>query len=108
MAGVLLPPESSKGEDQMKAHDPFQGRAIRRAWGGNSRPFFLVAVILGALGVARLAQSATPASAPLTHTSGGITYSSGRFIAANPTPVPEVDAGPECDNPVQPCDDYAL
>jgi len=92
----------------MKAHDPFRGRAIRRAWGENSRPFFLAAVILGALGVARLAQSATPASGTLTDTSGPITYSSGPFLAANPTPVPEVDAGPECDNPVQPCDDYAL
>ncbi|MGH3008550.1 MAG: PKD domain-containing protein [Gaiellaceae bacterium] len=27
---------------------------------------------------------------------------------ANPTPVPAVDTGPECDNPVQPCDDFGL
>src|SRR5207237_9750068 len=30
------------------------------------------------------------------------------FNAANPTPVIELDRGPECNNPSQPCDDYAL
>src|SRR5206468_1927405 len=27
---------------------------------------------------------------------------------ANPTPIPQVDVGPRCSNPIQPCDDYAL
>jgi hypothetical protein len=54
------------------------------------------------------AQGATPSSGTLTDTSGPITYTAGPFAVANPTPVPLVDTGPECDNPVQPCDDYAL
>ncbi len=54
------------------------------------------------------AHGATPASGMLTDTSGPITYTAGPFAVANPTPVPVVDSGPECDNPVQPCDDFAL
>jgi len=52
--------------------------------------------------------AATPASGTLTATSGPLTYSAGPFTLANPTPIPEYDIGPECSNPVQPCDDYAL
>jgi len=37
-----------------------------------------------------------------------VTYTAGPFFVINPTPVIEVDVGPECDNPVQPCDDFAL
>jgi len=54
------------------------------------------------------AWAATPASGTLTNTSGPLTYSAGPFLVANPTPIPEYDIGPECTNPVQPCDDYAL
>lgn len=54
------------------------------------------------------AHGATPAGGTLTDTSGPITYTAGPFALANPTPVPVVDSGPECDNPVQPCDDFAL
>src|SRR5438067_5900306 len=54
------------------------------------------------------AHGATPASGTLTDTSGPITYTAGPFAVANPTPVPLLDAGPECTNPVQPCDDFAL
>ena len=54
------------------------------------------------------AQGATPASGTLTDTSGPINYTAGPFPLANPTPVPLVDSGPECENPVQPCDDFAL
>ncbi|HEX4323719.1 MAG TPA: PKD domain-containing protein [Gaiellaceae bacterium] len=54
------------------------------------------------------AHGATPASGTLTDTSGPITYTAGPFAVANPTPVPLLDSGPECDNPVQPCDDFAL
>jgi hypothetical protein len=49
-----------------------------------------------------------PASGTLTDASGSVSYSAGPFVAANPTPVLLLDAGPECTNPVQPCDDYAL
>src|SRR3954466_15548996 len=52
--------------------------------------------------------ASTPASGTLTTTSGPLTYSAGPFTVANPTPIPEWDVGPECNNPVQPCDDYAL
>ena len=54
------------------------------------------------------AHGATPASGTLTDTSGPITYTAGPFALANPTPVPVVDSGPECNNPVQPCDDFTL
>jgi hypothetical protein len=52
--------------------------------------------------------AATPASGTLTTTSGPLTYSAGPFLVPNPTPIPEYDIGPECNNPVLTCDDYAL
>ena len=54
------------------------------------------------------ALAATPSSGTLTATSGPVSYGAGPFPLANPTPVPLVDAGPECGNPSQPCDDFAL
>lgn len=54
------------------------------------------------------ANAATPSSGTLTDASGPITYTAGPFAVANPTPVPLVDSGPECSNPEQPCDDFAL
>jgi PKD repeat protein len=60
-------------------------------------------VMLGALSFA-----ATPSSGTLTDTSGPKSYNAGPFFVANQTPVPFVDQGPECLNPFQPCDDYAL
>src|SRR5690242_9393831 len=54
------------------------------------------------------AWAAAPSSGTLTATSGPVSYSAGPFPLANPTPVPLVDAGPECNNPSQPCDDFAL
>ncbi len=67
---------------------------------------FFAAVL--AIAIAANAGAATPASGTLTDVSGPITYTAGPFLVPNPTPVPEVDSGPECDNPIQPCDDYAL
>ncbi len=58
--------------------------------------------------LAPAAHAATPASGTLTATSGPVTYTAGPFPLANPTPVPLLDSGPECANPVQPCDDFAL
>jgi len=52
--------------------------------------------------------AANPPSGTLTDVSGPLNYTSGPFNVANPTPVIEVDRGPECNNPSQPCDDYAL
>ena len=57
---------------------------------------------------AQLASGATPPSGTLTDTSGPLSYSAGPFNVANPTPVPEVDVGPHCNNPAVPCDDFAL
>jgi hypothetical protein len=64
-----------------------------------------------ALAVPMLLQSAgagTPSSGTLTDSSGPVTYTAGPFAVANPTPVPVVDSGPECNNPAQPCDDFLL
>ena len=54
------------------------------------------------------AAAATPTSGTLTPTSGPLTYSSGPFLQPNPTPIPEYDIGPECNNPIEVCDFYAL
>ncbi len=54
------------------------------------------------------AWAAVPPSGTLTDTSGSLTYTAGPFAVANPTPILFVDQGPECLNPFQPCDDYAL
>jgi PKD repeat protein len=79
---------------------------------GSARARLALAVGLAALAAAFMvlptAHGATPASGTLTDTSGPITYTAGPFAVANPTPVPVIDSGPECDNPVQPCDDFAL
>ena len=40
--------------------------------------------------------------------SGPVTYTAGPFNTANATPIPQVDVGPECLDPLQPCDHYAL
>lgn len=53
-------------------------------------------------------RAATPASATLTATSGPVVYTAGPFVVANPTPIIEVDVGPRCNNPVEPCDEFAL
>src|SRR5437667_10209368 len=62
-----------------------------------------------ALIVAGIRSSASnPSSGTLTDVSGPLNYTAGQFNVANPTPVIEVDRGPECNNPSQPGDDYAL
>jgi hypothetical protein len=51
--------------------------------------------------------AATPDHGTLTDTSGPVKYSAGPFTTSNPTPIIEVDNGPECGTG-QPCDDYKL
>src|SRR5437667_943520 len=84
-------------------HAPASGRAGAR---------LILAIAFAALAavftISPTAHGATPASGTLTDTSGPITYTAGPFAVANPTPVPLLDSGPECANPVQPCDDFAL
>jgi PKD repeat protein len=80
--------------------------------GGRARarlaPAILFAALAAVFTISPAAHGATPASGTLTDTSGPVVYSAGPFAVANPTPVPLVDSGPECDNPVQPCDDFIL
>src|SRR5256885_6001026 len=52
--------------------------------------------------------AANPSSGTLTDVSGPLNYTAGPFNVANPTPVIEVDRGPQCNNPSPPFDDYAL
>lgn len=68
----------------------------------------LLLVALASLPILPPVEAATPDNGILTDTSGPLDYSAGPFPVANPTPVPLFDAGPECNNPQQPCDDYAL
>lgn len=78
---------------------------------GLLNPRILTALTFCSLGawLAALSFASSPASGTLTDTSGPLNYTAGPFNVANPTPLPEgVDAGPECSNPTQPCDDFAL
>jgi len=81
-----------------------------RSEAGAFNPRAFAAFLLCSAGVmlAMLSFAATPSSGTLTDTSGPVTYTAGPFFVANPTPVIEVDSGPECNNPAQPCDDFAL
>src|SRR5437588_72133 len=76
---------------------------------GAFNPRAFAAFLLCSAGVmlAMLSFAATPSSGTLTDTSGPVTYTAGPFFVANPTPVIEVDSGPECFGSEQPCDDYA-
>ncbi len=89
-------------KNMMKRNLAFQSGAF------NPRAFvaFLLCSAAGLLGM--LSFAATPPSGTLTDTSGPVTYTAGPFFVANPTPVIEVDSGPECFGSEQPCDDYAL
>src|SRR5436190_6694829 len=69
---------------------------------------FALAALAAIFAIMPAANGATPSNGTLTDTSGPITYTAGPFAVANPTPVPLVDSGPECFNPAQPCDDFAL
>src|SRR5205809_4124389 len=77
---------------------------------GLFNPRVLLAFSLCSVGalLAMFSFASTPSSGTLTDTSGPQTYTAGPFFVANPTPVIEVDSGPECFGSEQPCDDYAL
>ena len=77
---------------------------------GLFNPRVLLAVCLCSVGglLAMFSFASTPSSGTLTDTSGPQTYTAGSFFVANPTPVIEVDSGPECFGSEQPCDHYAL
>ncbi len=62
---------------------------------------------VGAL-LAMLSFASTSSSGTLTDTSGPVSYTAGPFFVSNPTPIIELDSGPECGGSSQPCDDFAL
>jgi List-Bact-rpt repeat protein len=86
----------------MKKNSPSQAGLF------NPRALLAFALCSIGAGLGFLSFASTPSSGTLTDVSGPINYTAGPFFVANPTPVIEVDSGPECDNPIQPCDDYAL
>src|SRR5438045_5438221 len=77
---------------------------------GVVNPRTFVAVLLctagGLLGM--LSFASTPSSGTISVSSPSATYTAGPFYVTNPTPVIELDLGPECTDTVQPCDDFAL
>lgn len=74
----------------------------------NQQPSILRSFMFCALNAPLAVWAATPSSGTLTDVSGPLTYTAGPFSASNATPVPEVDNGPHCNNPAQPCDEYNL
>ena len=76
----------------------------------NPRAFLtFILCSVGAL-LAMFSFASTPSSGTLNPAQGttSLSYTAGPFTVSNPTPVIEVDDGPECSDPAQPCDDYAL
>src|SRR5437870_271019 len=74
-------------------------------------PRIFAAFVLCSFGawLAMFSFASTPASETLTDISGPLTYTAGPFNVPNPTPVIEVDSGPECSGDAsQPCDDNTL
>lgn len=74
----------------------------------NTRVLTALALCFVGAMLGMLSFASTPSSGTLTDTSGPITYTAGPFFVSNPTPVIEVDSGPECNGSTQPCDDFAL
>src|SRR5947207_841663 len=77
---------------------------------GAFNPRIFAAFLLCSAGVwlGALSFASTPSSGTLTNASGPVNYDAGPFFVANPTPVIELDSGPECSGSSQPCDDFAL
>src|SRR5205814_800129 len=73
-------------------------------------PRIFAAFLLCSIGawLAMFSVASTPSSGTLTDTSGPVSYTAGPFFVSNPTPVIELDSGPECGGSSQPCDDFAL
>jgi PKD domain len=74
----------------------------------NPRIFLAFALCSAGAWLAMFSFAADPSSGTLTPDSPVLSYTAGPFFTSNPTPVPELDVGPECNNPSQPCDDFAL
>lgn len=74
----------------------------------NPRAFvaFLLCAASGFL--AMMSFASAPSNGTLSESTPVVTYTAGPFFVINPTPIIQVDSGPECNNPAQPCDDFAL
>ena len=68
----------------------------------------LICLVVGVIVATMPGSAATPSSGTLTDVSGPLFYDAGPFNVANPTPVIELDSGPECNGSAQPCDNFAL
>jgi hypothetical protein len=68
----------------------------------------LICLVVGVIVATMPGSAATPSSGTLTDVSGPLFYDAGPFNVVNPTPIPEVDSGPECNGSAQPCDNFAL
>ena len=77
------------------------------SWRAAVRAVRVSSLALSLLGTAPSALAAEPASGTISPTSGTLTYTAGPFAISNPTPAPEVDAGPRC-NALLPCDSFEL
>src|SRR5205807_9136204 len=77
---------------------------------GFFNPRIFGAFLLCSIGawLAMFSFASTPSSGTLTDTSGPVSYTAGPFFVSNPTPVIELDSGPECGGSSQPCDNFAL
>lgn len=81
---------------------------IPQSGSANPRAFaaFLLCAVSGLLTM--LSFASTPTTGTITPDNPKLTYTAGPFFVINPAPVPEVDNGPRCNNPAQPCDQFAL
>jgi len=68
----------------------------------------VICLAIGVIVATMPGSAATPSSGTLTDVSGPLFYDAGPFNVANPTPVIELDSGPECNGSAQPCDNFAL
>src|SRR5438477_6995203 len=87
---------------------PMQRNTNSQAAFFNPRLFGAFLLCSAGVWLGALSFASTPSSGTLTNTSGPISYTAGPFFVANPTPIIEVDSGPECGGSTQPCDDFAL
>jgi PKD repeat protein len=95
------PPKFGQQTNLMKK--PPSSQTARAAHAALALALCSIGAFLGALSFA-----STPSSGTLTNTSGPVSYTAGPFFVSNPTPIIEVDSGPECGGSSQPCDDFKL
>ena len=73
----------------------------------NPRTLFAFSLCSVGVWLAMLSFASSPPTGTLTDTSGPVTYDAGPFTTSNPSPLPQIDAGPRCDSNF-PCDIFYL